>query len=117
MKERAKTFIELLDNASFLLADRPVPLDERASQTLDMGDTREVLVRMTERLARVDEWSAESVEAAVRDFAVAEGAKLGQVAQPLRAALTGKMVSPPIFEVLAVLGREESLGRLRDQAG
>ena len=113
MKERAKTFIELLDNASFLLADRPVPLDERATVTLDTGSTREVLARLTERLARVDEWSSESVEGAVRDFAEAEGAKLGQVAQPLRAALTGKMVSPPIFEVLAVLGREESLGRLR----
>jgi glutamyl-tRNA synthetase len=116
MKERAKTFIELLDNASFLLDARPLRLDEKASQTLSAGDTREKLARLKTRLAALDTWSAESAEAEVRAFAEAEGAKLGQVAQPLRAALTGKMVSPPIFEVLAILGREESLARLQDQA-
>ena len=68
------------------------------------------------RLEALDEWSAASTEAAVRDYANAEGAKLGVIAQPLRAALTGRSTSPGIFDVLAVLGREESLGRLRDQA-
>lgn len=116
MKERSKTFIELLDNASFLLETRPLAPDEKARQTLGGAGTRELLGRVLHQLEQLDAWNAESAEAAIRAFAEAEGAKLGQVAQPLRAALTGKMVSPPIFEVLAVLGREESLARLRDQA-
>jgi glutamyl-tRNA synthetase len=116
MKERAKTFIELLDNASFLLDDRPLKPDEKAMQTLNAPGTRDLLARVAEKLSALNPWGAEAAEAAVRAFAEAEGAKLGQVAQPLRAALTGKMVSPPIFEVLAILGREESLARLKDQA-
>jgi glutamyl-tRNA synthetase len=116
MKERSKTFIELLDNASFLLDARPLKLDDKASQALGTPGTRERIAGLHERLSGVSSWTTEAVEAEVRAFAEAEGAKLGQVAQPLRAALTGKMVSPPIFEVLAILGREESLARLEDQA-
>ncbi len=116
MKERSKNFIELLDNASFLLDARPLAPDDKAKQALGAAGTRELIGRVLRQLEQVDSWSAENAEAAVRAFAETEGAKLGQVAQPLRAALTGKMVSPPIFEVLAVLGREESLARLRDQA-
>ncbi|MFC5068790.1 glutamate--tRNA ligase [Flaviflagellibacter deserti] len=116
MKERSKNFNELLDNASFLLVDRPLALDDKAQQALSQPGTRDLLKRLTERLRALDTWSAEEAESAVREFATAEGAKLGQVAQPLRAATTGKMVSPPIFEVLAILGRDESLARLADQA-
>jgi glutamyl-tRNA synthetase len=116
MKERSKTFIELLDNASFLLDARPLKLDDKASQALGAPGTRERIAGLRARLSGVSSWTTEAVEAEVRAFAEAEGAKLGQVAQPLRAALTGKMVSPPIFEVLAILGREESLARLEDQA-
>ena len=116
MKERSKTFIELLDNASFLLDARPLKLDDKAAQALGAAGTRELLGRVAGKLSDLDTWSAESAEAAVRAFAEAEGTKLGQVAQPLRAALTGKMVSPPIFEVLAILGRDESLARLADQS-
>ncbi len=116
MKERSKTFVELLDNASFLLDARPLKLDAKAAQALDASGTRALIGRLAERLAGLGAWTLESVEAEVRALAEAEGAKLGQVAQPLRAALTGKMVSPPIFEVLAILGRDESLARLRDQA-
>jgi glutamyl-tRNA synthetase len=65
----------------------------------------------------VEPWSAETTEQAVRAFAERKGLKLGNVAQPLRAALTGRTTSPPIFDVLAVLGKSESLGRLQDQAG
>jgi glutamyl-tRNA synthetase len=61
------------------------------------------------------EWTALAAEAVVREFAEKSGAKLGQVAQPLRAALTGRLTSPGIFDVLAVLGREESLARIADQ--
>ena len=71
---------------------------------------------IVEEPARVDPWTAAGAEAAVRAFAEREGAKLGAVAQPLRAALTGKTTSPGIFDVLAVLGRDESLARLSDQA-
>jgi glutamyl-tRNA synthetase len=116
MKERSKTFIELLDNASFLLDARPLKLDDKAAQALGAAGTRELLGRVAAKLSELDAWSAENAEAAVRAFAEAEGTKLGQVAQPLRAALTGKMVSPPIFEVLAILGRDESLARLTDQS-
>jgi glutamyl-tRNA synthetase len=69
------------------------------------------------RLAALREWNAASLEAAVRDYAAATKVKLGDVAQPLRAALTGRATSPGIFDVLEVLGREESLARLKDQAG
>src|SRR5690606_7127424 len=116
MRERSKTFIELLDNASFLLDARPLKLDEKAAQALNAAGTRDLIGRLQSRLTALGAWSTEAVEAEVRAFAEAEGAKLGQVAQPLRAALTGKMISPPIFEVLGVLGREESLARLKDQA-
>jgi glutamyl-tRNA synthetase len=68
------------------------------------------------QLAAVERWDASTIETVVRGFAERMGLKLGAVAQPLRAAVTGRATSPPIFDVLAVLGREESLARLRDQA-
>jgi glutamyl-tRNA synthetase len=68
------------------------------------------------QLESIADWQVPALEAAVRDFAEATGQKLGKVAQPLRAALTGKAVSPPVFDVMAVLGREEALARIRDQA-
>jgi glutamyl-tRNA synthetase len=117
MKERSKTLIELMDNARFLLVDRPLALDAKAEQALAADGTRERVAKLAGRLAALPNWEAEAAEAEVRAFAEEQGIKLGQAAQPLRAALTGKMVSPPIFEVLAVLGRDESLARLADQAG
>ena len=115
LKERAKTLIELLDGAAFLFASRPLALDDKAAALL--GETaRGILGAVAGRLAALSEWSAGATEEAVRAFAEETGAKLGQVAQPLRAALTGRATSPPVFDVLAVLGREESLARLRDQS-
>jgi glutamyl-tRNA synthetase len=116
LKERAKTLVELLDGASFLFAKRPVSLDERASEILVNGG-RAHLAALLPRLQALPEWTPAATEAAVRDYALEQGAKLGQIAQPLRAATTGRATSPGIFDVLAVLGREESLGRLADQAG
>ncbi len=113
LKERAKTLVDLLDSASYLYAARPLALDEKAASILVEG--RERLAALVPRLKLLPEWSAESTEAAVRGFAEESGIKLGQVAQPLRAALTGRSTSPPVFDVMAVLGREESLGRLQDQ--
>ncbi len=114
LKERAKTLVELLDGAAFLFAERPLAMDEKAEEILARGG-RTHLEALLPRLARVDDWSAAATEAIVRDYAAEQGAKLGLIAQPLRAAVTGRAASPGIFDVLAVLGREESLGRLRDQ--
>ncbi len=115
LKERAKTLVELLDNASYLYAKRPLALDDKAAQLVSNGG-RERIAGLVPRLEALPDWSAESTEAAVRGFAEESGLKLGQVAQPLRAALTGRPTSPGLFDVMAVLGRDESLGRLRDQA-
>jgi glutamyl-tRNA synthetase len=114
LKERAKTLIELIASASYLWADRPIALDERAKALLS-DDTRALLADLVPLLREVDPWSAETTEAAVRAFAEQRGIKLGSVAQPLRAALTGRTTSPGIFDVLEVLGRDEALGRLADQ--
>jgi glutamyl-tRNA synthetase len=114
LKERAKTLVELLDGAGFLFAARPLRLDERAREILANGG-REHLAALLPRLRAVTDWTSAATEAAVRDYALERDAKLGQIAQPLRAAMTGRATSPGIFDVLAVLGREESLGRLADQ--
>ena len=114
LKERAKTLRELLDGASFLFAERPLVLDQKAAALLDK-EARERLAAMLPKLEAAAHWQASELEGIVRAYAEAEGAKLGKVAQPLRAALTGKTVSPPVFDVMAVLGREETLARIRDQ--
>lgn len=114
LKERAKTLVELLDSATYLFAVRPLVLDEKAAKLID-DSARGVLERLTARLSACGEWKADVLEAAVRAFAEAEELKLGKVAQPLRAAVTGRAVSPPIFDVMEVLGREESLARIMDQ--
>jgi glutamyl-tRNA synthetase len=116
LKERAKTLAELIDGAKFLFARRPLVLDDKARALLD-SDGRERLSAVAGALECVSDWSIAGTEAAVRNLAEASGAKLGQLAQPLRAALTGQATSPGIFDVLAALGREESLGRLKDQLG
>jgi len=115
LKERAKTLVELLDAASFVWAARPLVLDDKAAGLLT-PEARALLAKTASALEAVDPWTASSAEQAVRAFAEQMGAKLGAVAQPLRAALTGRTTSPGIFNVLAVLGRDESLARLRDQA-
>jgi glutamyl-tRNA synthetase len=114
LKERAKTLLDLIDGANFLWADRPIPLDDKASALLT-AEAKSVLHDVAVELAPVEPWSAEATEQAVRTFAERKGAKLGAVAQPLRAALTGRTTSPGIFEVLAVLGKTESLARIADQ--
>jgi glutamyl-tRNA synthetase len=115
LKERAKTLLELLDGARFLFAERPLAPDEKAASLLDEPGRR-ALRDVANRLADLPDWSAASTEATVRAYAEEAGLKLGKVAQPLRAALTGRATSPPVFDVLAVLGRDESLARIRDAA-
>jgi glutamyl-tRNA synthetase len=116
LKERAKTLLDLIDGAMFLLADRPMPLDDKAKALLT-PDAKTLLADIGAELAAVAPWTAETTEQAVRTFAERKGAKLGAIAQPLRAALTGRTTSPGIFEVLAVLGKAESLARVADQTG
>jgi glutamyl-tRNA synthetase len=106
--------VELLDGARFLLAERPIPIDEKATALLT-PEAVALLGGLLQHLEAVTPWSADALEAGVRDFADRAGVKLGAVAQPLRAAVTGRTTSPGIFEVLAVLGREDTLGRLHDQ--
>ncbi|MGO4840148.1 glutamate--tRNA ligase, partial [Rhizobiaceae sp. 2RAB30] len=115
LKERAKTLVELADSAGYLFAERPLVLDEKAS-ALTAGSAKQILAGAKVALETVGaDWTAATAEAAIRDFATTQGHKLGAVAQPLRAALTGRSTSPGVFDVLAVLGREESLARLADQ--
>ena len=114
LKERAKTLIDLIDGAHFLLADRPIALDDKATSLLT-AEAKTLLQDVGRELAGVEPWSAEATEQAVRAFAERKGLKLGSVAQPLRAALTGRTTSPGIFEVLVVLGKAESLARICDQ--
>jgi glutamyl-tRNA synthetase len=115
LKERAKTLIELIDGAYFIFADRPLELDPKAAALLT-GENRKLIGQLHSALENVETWSAATAEAALRAFAEENNLKLGAVAQPLRAALTGRTTSPGIFEVLDVLGRQESLARLKDQA-
>jgi glutamyl-tRNA synthetase len=115
LKERAKTLLELIDGAHFLLADRPLPLDDKAAALLT-PEARALLGEIASDLAAVEPWMAEATEQAVRAFAERKGSKLGAVAQPLRAALTGRTTSPGIFEVLILLGKPESLARIADQS-
>jgi len=114
LKERAKTLNDLIDGAYFIVAERPLVLDAAAAKLLDR-DAAMLMAKLVPVLEEIETWSVESTEAAVKFFAQAEGLKLGKIAQPLRAALTGKAASPGIFEVLAILGREESIARIGDQ--
>ena len=115
LKSRAANLLELADGAQFLFRTRPLALDDSAADLLG-GDAPRLLARVHDALAALDQWNAEAIEAAVRSVAETEGVKLGAVAQPLRAALTGRRTSPGIFDVLELLGRDESLGRIADRA-
>ncbi|GMG83666.1 glutamate--tRNA ligase [Paralimibaculum aggregatum] len=113
LKERAKTLIELEDLAYYLLAARPLEPDVKAAKLLD-GNARALLARLAARLKDVQRFDTAGLEETIRDFAEAEQLKLGKVAQPLRAALTARAVSPGVFDVMETLGREETLARLED---
>jgi glutamyl-tRNA synthetase len=114
LKTRANTVHQLRDSAAFLFADRPLEPDAAAA-ALITDDARVILAAAHQKLAALANWDTASLEAAIREVAEASGAKLGKLAQPLRAALTGRTTSPGIFDVLALLGKEESLARIADQ--
>jgi len=116
LKERAKTLAELADSAWFAVAPRPIrPADDKAERMMS-AEARATLAALLPELRQLGEWSAAAAEAAVRRFVEERGLKLGQVAQPLRVALTGRTVSPGIFEVVAGLGQAETVARLADAA-
>ncbi|WP_422024009.1 glutamate--tRNA ligase [Roseibium sp.] len=115
LKERAKTLVELTDSASYLWRQRPLENDEKAIKILT-DDARAILGDLNGVLSGVADWEAEPLEAAVKAYAEDKDLKLGKVAQPLRAALTGRGTSPGIYDVLVALGRDESLARIADQA-
>ena len=114
LKARAHDLNELADGARFLFASRPLQPDESAAALLT-SETRPLLAAAHEALGGLDAWTHESTEQAVRTVADAKGVKLGKLAQPLRAALTGHTTSPGIFDVLVLLGKGESLSRIADQ--
>src|SRR6476660_219821 len=114
LKERAKTLVELFEASRFLWTSRPLEIADQAKALLT-GEAKTLIAALLPELEAVPDWNATTVEAIVRPYAERAGLKLGAVAQPLRAALTGRTTSPPIFDVLALLGRDESLARIADQ--
>ena len=114
LKPRAKTLNELAESGSFLFKSRPLDMDERAASLLQ-GEASDLLALVHASLSALPAWTVEATEEAVRGVSEEAGVKLGQVAQPLRAALTGRATSPGIFDVLVLLGREESLARIADR--
>ncbi len=116
LKTRANNLVVLAENAAFYVAERPIAIDARANRLLG-EDARSVLEDLVDFLGAADPWEEQEIERIVRDFARDQDIKLGAAAQPLRACLTGKTASPGIFEVAAILGREETIGRIRDALG
>lgn len=113
LKPRVKTLVELADGAAFYFASRPLPIDDKAAAMLGT-EGKDVLGELSDLFAAAKEWTGASLELLVREHAERTGRKLGKLAQPLRAALTGSTVSPPIFEVAEILGRAETLARMAD---
>jgi glutamyl-tRNA synthetase len=113
LKVRAKSINDLATGAAFLFDIRPLSLDDGATALLT-SESKSVLTQAQSALTALTDWTATALEEAVRRVAEDAGLGLGKVAQPLRAALTGRSTSPGIFDVLVLLGRDESLGRLDD---
>ena len=110
LRDRSKTLLELVDNAKPFIDESPHT--EPKAQKLLTGEAIERLARLRARLDEFNTWESGALEAMVRQFAEAESVKLGEIAQPLRAALTGRTASPPIFDVMVILGREQCIGRI-----
>jgi glutamyl-tRNA synthetase len=114
LKERAKTFPQLIEKAYFILARRPIEPDEKAARLLD-DVSRRMLAELTPHLRNAS-WERHELEAAVQQVADSHGLGLGKLAQPLRVALAGRTVSPSVFDMMLVIGREETLARIADAA-
>ncbi len=112
LKSRAKNINELAENAAFYAAPRPLEKDAKATDILSKG--KDIITALLPRFEALEDWTQASTEQVCRAYSEETGQKLGNIAQPLRAALTGKTVSPGVFEVMEILGKNESLGRLQD---
>lgn len=115
LKERAKTLVALAESLYFITADRPLTFDDKAAE-LVAAESPALYADLLSVLAAVDDWSHDSAGAALKAYAEAKELKLGKVAQPVRAALTARATSPGVFDVMAILGKQETLSRLRDCA-
>lgn len=114
VKERAKTFPDLLEKAHFILTERPIAMEPKAEQALDPV-SRRILSELTPQLQNAS-WERDKLEAVIAGTAGKHGIGLGKIAGPLRAALAGRTVTPSVFDMMLVLGREETLARLTDAA-
>ena len=114
-KPRAKNINDLANSTLFLFATRPLSFIPKAEKILS-DDARSILTDVADVLDKAAAWDVEALEADIKAYAETKDLKLGKVAQPLRAALTGSNVSPGIFDILIWLGKEESLARIKDQA-
>ena len=114
IKDRAKTFPELLEKAQFAMASRPVVADEAAAKALDTV-SRGILKSLTPRLQNAS-WTKEGLESILNDAAAENGIGFGKLAAPLRAALAGRTATPSVFDMMLVIGRDETIARLTDAA-
>jgi glutamyl-tRNA synthetase len=112
LKERAKTFVELSDKAEFILSSRPINPNEKSATQLDIV-SRGILSELTPQLQNAT-WSREGLETVIMGFAEARDMKFGKLAGPLRAALAGRNATPSVFDMMLVLGADETIARLND---
>ena len=115
LRDRAKTIPEILEKAHFVLTSRPLEPDDKARAALD-DVSRGILTELTPRLQNAN-WQREDLEAAAKAVAEGRGLGLGKVAQPLRAALAGRTITPSVFDMMLVIGRDETLARIADVTG
>jgi len=113
LKQRAKTIVELADSAAFYITPRPLPMNDKA-KTLLTDDAKAMLKEILSLYEAANDWSDAALQDIAKSFAEQKQTKLGNIAQPLRAALSGSNVSPGVFEVMVVLGREEALARIKE---
>jgi glutamyl-tRNA synthetase len=113
LAERAKTLVDVIQSAEYLYTDRPLPMDEKAS-SLTSDASQEILHSVIDSLEANEDWSHDGISHTLKSFCETNDLKLGKVAQPIRAALTGKATSPGAFDMLLILGKEESISRIRD---
>jgi len=112
VQERAKTYHDITEMSYFATANRPLEFDEKAEKSVQ-SVSQGILTELTSRLQNVS-WTHDDLDELLRTLADETGGKLGQIAQPVRAALTGRATSPGVFHVMETLGREETLARLND---
>ncbi len=113
LKQRAKTIVELADNAAFYIAARPIKLDDKSKDVIAKGGL-DIIKGILPELEAWDDWNHDALQQLCKSYGEKIGQKLGNIAQPLRCALSGKTTSPSLFEIMELLGKEETLGRLKD---